>query len=508
MTRSTFHGPAVLLVVMLLGCPPSGSDTYPCSDDRACASDQFCQGETDTDEGVCVPGADEDGDDSAAGDDCDDGDAAVYPGADELCDGKDNDCDSATDAEGGEADTDGDGYLGCTGCEVEGLLCDDCDDNDPTANGEDADGDGVSTCDNDCDDNDDDNYPGNTEVCDGQDNDCTGAAAADEADGDTDGYMVCEGDCDDTDAAVSPGGDEVCGNAVDEDCDGREERCWLDVAVTEGVTCGITEQGAALCWGWDDWVEDLEDEPAGPFESIAISRSRKACALRTDGSVTCWDDDGTTYEDATGPFESVCAADYFACGLDEGGMVNCWPEAHTMDHSVPSVPLETFDCLANQGCGVASDGSIRCWGDDGYGTITEAPTAADYAVASSSPDAACAVRTDGEAECWSELNVWEDVVPPAGPFCTIDVSTSGGGGVGPVCAVRGDPLSPCSGTVQCWSDSIGASPPAGQDFTKGVVAWGATFGGDPGPHACGLTPAGLIRCWAGVAGPQLDPPTL
>jgi hypothetical protein len=38
----------------------------------------------------------------------------------------------------------------------------------------DADGDGVDEC-SDCDDDDADNYPGNTEICDGQDNDCDGA---------------------------------------------------------------------------------------------------------------------------------------------------------------------------------------------------------------------------------------------------------------------------------------------------------------------------------------------
>src|SRR5690606_25579754 len=36
----------------------------------------------------------------------------------------------------------------------------------------DIDGDGVSFADGDCDDADPDNFPGNTEVCDGQDNNC------------------------------------------------------------------------------------------------------------------------------------------------------------------------------------------------------------------------------------------------------------------------------------------------------------------------------------------------
>ena len=76
----------------------------------------------------------------------------------------------------------------------------------------------------DCDDADPDNYPDNSEICDGQDNDCD--TAVDEGltfDGDSDGYTSissCEGsadDCDDGDAAVNPGATETC-NGIDDDC--------------------------------------------------------------------------------------------------------------------------------------------------------------------------------------------------------------------------------------------------------------------------------------------------
>ena len=54
--------------------------------------------------------------------DCDDNDSTVHPGAPEVCDGKDNNCDGQTD-EG--FDTDGDGFTQCNG---------DCDDNNPFIN--------------------------------------------------------------------------------------------------------------------------------------------------------------------------------------------------------------------------------------------------------------------------------------------------------------------------------------------------------------------------------------
>ena len=71
----------------------------------------------------------------------------------------------------------------------------------------------------DCDDADDANFPGNAEVCDGQDNDCEGSAdfdAAGEVDGDFDGSPSCD-DCDDAEAAINPSATEVC-DGVDNDC--------------------------------------------------------------------------------------------------------------------------------------------------------------------------------------------------------------------------------------------------------------------------------------------------
>jgi len=70
--------------------------------------------------------------------DCDDMDPNSYPGALEMCDGKDNDCDGIIP--GDEVDKDNDGALACA----------DCDDSEPTR------------------------YPGAQELCDGKDNDCDG----------------------------------------------------------------------------------------------------------------------------------------------------------------------------------------------------------------------------------------------------------------------------------------------------------------------------------------------
>ena len=174
---------------------------------------------------------DVDGDGFEARDDCDDQNPNVYPGAPELCDGVDNNCNEEADE--GEpigsvtfyADADGDGYgdisSSLTQCtQPSGYIIDDSD----------------------CNDTDDLAYPGANEYCDGVDNDCDGVTDEDSAldstifyrDVDGDGYgnpfiyaRACdpeEGfvdndeDCNDSNAEIYPEAQEVC-DEIDNDCD-------------------------------------------------------------------------------------------------------------------------------------------------------------------------------------------------------------------------------------------------------------------------------------------------
>ena len=236
-----------------------------------------------------------DGDGVGAAEDCDDSDAAVYPGADELCDGVDNDCDGRVDVDAVDAatwylDSDGDGYgtgEGTQACEAPfgtveldgdcddgdtayhpGAAEDDCTDPadyncDGSVGYADADGDGFAACEE-CDDASPGVNPDAAEVCDGVDNNCDGEVDEDSAvdagtwytDSDSDGYgdpssasVSCEApsgavadssDCDDGSAEVNPGATELC-NGVDDDCDGDSDEddaadasTWYADADTDG----------------------------------------------------------------------------------------------------------------------------------------------------------------------------------------------------------------------------------------------------------------------------------
>lgn len=157
-------------------------------------------------DGPC-PDADEDGYRAArcGGDDCDDANPEVHPGAEEVsCNGLDDDCNPSTPD----------------------LL--------------DADEDGVS-CDLDCDDSNPDVHPGaEEEVCNGLDDDCD-PSTPEVVDEDQDTFD-CRLDCNDRQASVNPDASEVCGNGFDDDCNGATD--CEDIACAELPICRGRRGGA------------------------------------------------------------------------------------------------------------------------------------------------------------------------------------------------------------------------------------------------------------------------
>jgi alpha-tubulin suppressor-like RCC1 family protein len=161
--------------------------------------------------------------------DCDDASAAIHPGATELCNGVDDNCDGNTD-EGLTntyyRDADGDSY-GSAAVTIQACTA-------PA---------GYVNNSTDCDDASASVHPDATELCNGVDDDCDGATDEGvtttyyrDADGDSygnaavttqactvpAGYVTDNTDCNDASSSVHPGATEVC-NGVDDNCDGNTD---------------------------------------------------------------------------------------------------------------------------------------------------------------------------------------------------------------------------------------------------------------------------------------------
>ena len=59
----------------------------------------------------------------------------------------------------------------------------------------------------------------------------------------------------------------------------------MAVAAAGVRTCALRVDGTATCWGYD--VYGQNEAPTGRFTALSMS-GLHACALRADGTLTCW----------------------------------------------------------------------------------------------------------------------------------------------------------------------------------------------------------------------------
>ena len=264
----------LLLCLLSTGCDKGGDSSGEACESTTWFVDADGDGFGSDDDTVdsCDPGAGY----AETGGDCDDTNAAVAPGLDEVCDGIDNNCDTFADEGIGQTfylDSDGDGH------------------GDPASSVEDCKAPaGHVDNDTDCDDADATVFEGAPEVCDGIDNDCDDAIDVEDPDVDAEtwyadldadgygdplnavaacdqpsGYLADDTDCDDGDATVNPGAVEVCYDGFDNNCD-----------KVSGEKCESCADLQLLAWG--DW-----DGPY-PIEDAATALGASVTLYNKDGS--------------------------------------------------------------------------------------------------------------------------------------------------------------------------------------------------------------------------------
>jgi alpha-tubulin suppressor-like RCC1 family protein len=272
---------------------------------------------------------------------------------------------------------------------------------------------------------------------------------------------------------------------------------FVSLAAGGGSTCGLTDAGAAYCWGFG------QDGQLGNGSYAAV-----------DSLPTPVQDNQTWSE--------VILGDNFGCGLRPSRQADCWgwvgitgDTLATRNNSVP-VPIVTslhwisLAGVAAKACAIEASGSGYCWGDnpDGVGlpqTFQPTPLRGglQWALITVGGTHTCGITLAGDAYCWGSNANGEigrgvfggyDSAPAPVNSGHRFVSLTAGGLY--TCGLTGDSAAYCwgtglegrLGTGSTSDDSVPTPVVGGHRFAQLLAG---------AHHACGLTGAGIAYCWGG-----------
>lgn len=230
------------------------------------------------------------------------------------------------------------------------------------------------------------------------------------------------------------------------------------VRVNGTVACGLSEAGAAYCWGSNGFGAlgngSTTDSGAAvrvsgglTFTSVEVG-GMHACGLASDGAAYCWGrgDSGqlgaapthvcTTSWQAQIPcstqpvrvsgdvrFSAIRAGDDFTCGLDGAGRAYCWgagAQGRLGNGTVQGSPVpvavqgglafQSLSLGSSRACGLTADGANYCWGSSvpqsgapqyvNPSPVRALPSFALRSVAVGSSED-CGIGANGTAYCWA-----------------------------------------------------------------------------------------------------------
>lgn len=254
---------------------------------------------------------------------------------------------------------------------------------------------------------------------------------------------------------------------------------------------------------WDAWnylsPRNATDVEVGGVFGCAV--------IATTGGVKCWGANGSgqlgdgTTTDRGSPVDVV--------GLPKDAFGNT---KHATTVAVGST----------HACALFDDGSVACWGSNGFGQLGDGGTivanakstvpvvvgglGGDIQAISAGADFTCALRTVGTVACWGNNAKGQLGRGPGGPSASSSPGTVSGvtesyaldTGWYHACALRGD-----SATLKCWGSDTGGTPnptPQTIAFDGGISISALSLAGS---HSCVITGDAIVRCWGGNSSGQL-----
>jgi alpha-tubulin suppressor-like RCC1 family protein len=242
---------------------------------------------------------------------------------------------------------------------------------------------------------------------------------------------------------------------------------WRSISAGASHTCAIAVDSLAYCWGAGQagaLGTGLPLDAAAPHAVLAVGDIK---------------------------FASISAGDDNTCGVIAQGVIYCWgtglngrlgngdPSGRDNLTPAPVVGGLTFQSVAagRSACGIASDFTALCWGDDNF-----------LQLGVDAPPLDTLDRCDGVLCSLTPRAVTSN----PNSYSLVDV-----GGIH-TCAVSRSP----AGQALCWGTAprggLGAGPDIASSETPIEVSGGLQFKSISagGEHTCGLTLAGdLVYCW-------------
>lgn len=330
-------------------------------------------------------------------------------------------------------------------------------------------------------------------------------------------------------------------------------------------TCAIRSDGTLRCWGYNAFGQ-LGDNTTtnrlvqtalsggGSWKSISVGSGIQAhsCGIKSDNTGWCWGGnfygqlgDGTTTNrlvptavSGGGTWLSIVVGADMTCGIKSDSTARCWGsnndgalgDGTTTNRAVPTAlsgggtwtsistdgSIGAYPPYYNQSCGIKTDGTARCWGDNTFGQLGDGTTTGRLVPTGLSGGGAwlsidpgqyhsCGIKSDGTARCWGS-NASGQVGDGTTTQRLTQTTLSGGGtwlaisaAANYSCGIKTD------GTARCWgvnytgalgdgttTDRLVPTTLSGGGIWTSIAAnTGLQFGG----HTCGIMSDLTARCW-------------
>lgn len=222
---------------------------------------------------------------------------------------------------------------------------------------------------------------------------------------------------------------------------------FIDISASWSHSCGIVNDGTPAdggplrCWG-EAYASPV---PTGTRFIQVETANFYACARDTDWHVSCWGTSDISTQDLppTEQFSDFALSESYACGLHDGGLLQCWGHPGAPGDERVSGPNSTgtqrfmdvsvgvdHTCAILEPTGQIHGGELRCWGS---ASATSGTPAGLFRTVEATDSGSCAIAVPSSTvSCWG----WGPT-SPTGTFQSLDASFSG------ICGITTDAYVSC-----------------------------------------------------------------